>query len=475
MESNQLSPVLLIEDNTMIADCYKGFLEDEPITWTHVETGGAALKYLQKTIPQVIVLDLGLPDINGIEIIKYVKQHQLNCAIIVTTGQNAIDIVIKVMRYGIFDFLEKPVQANRLIATLNQALSVQQNRFLTNINSHSSPEKIQQYHQFIGASPPMQEIYQTIVQIAKGDATVLITGETGTGKELCADAIHQESRRQNKPFIVFNCADIPPNLMESQLFGHVKGAFTGAETARAGAALTANGGTLFLDEIGEMDLELQKKLLRFVETNRFSQLGSDKVQTVDIRLISATNRHLPTEIKEGRFREDLYYRLKTIAIHLPPLRDRGDDVLLLAQKFLKKYTIQAKKSFQGFGIRAEKLLLHCKWLGNVRQLKSCIQSIVLMNEGNFVTSEMLIAILSDDMSCEPDTITHVERPFQEKLNSFVTIKSNNIFRSFKEIEKDIILAAIQESGGNADGAAKLLKISSATIYRKKKQWLTEEN
>ena len=475
MKTKQVFPILLIEDNAMLADCYKGFLEDEPIKWAHVETGGAALKYLQKAIPTVIILDLYLPDINGIEIIKYVKQHQLNCAIIVITGQNAIDVVIKVMRYGIFDFLEKPVKANRLIATLQQALSAQKNRSHSSINSNSPSEKIQQYHQFIGASPPMQDIYQTIVQIAKGDATVLITGETGTGKELCADAIHQESLRRNKPFIVFNCADIPANLMESQLFGHVKGAFTGAETARAGAALTANGGTLFLDEIGEMDLELQKKLLRFVETNRFSQLGSDKVETVDIRLLSATNRRLPTEVKAGRFREDLYYRLKTIAIHLPPLRDRGDDVLLLAQKFLKKYTLQTGKSFQGFDIRAEKLLLHCKWPGNVRQLKSCIQCIVLMNEGHFVTSGMLIAALGDDMSCEQDTITHIERPYQDKPNSFVAIKSNNAFRSFKDIEKDIILAAMIESGGNADGAAKLLKISSATIYRKKKQWQAEKN
>jgi DNA-binding NtrC family response regulator len=224
-----------------------------------------------------------------------------------------------------------------------------------------------------------------------------------------------------------------------------------------------------------MDLELQKKLLRFVETNRFSQLGSDKVETVDIRLLSATNRHLPTEVKAGRFREDLYYRLKTIAIHLPPLRDRGDDVLFLAQKFLKEYTLQAGKYFQNFDIRAEKLFLHCKWPGNVRQLKNCVQSVVLMNEGNFVTSEMLIATLGDDISCEPDTITHIKRPYQDNPNNFVAIKSNNAFRSFKEIEKDIILAAIKESGGNMDGAANLLKMNSATIYRRKKQWQAEKN
>jgi len=464
MKTKQQIPVLLIEDDVVIAETYKAYLEDEPIKLVHVKTGNTALTHLQQTIPKVILLDLGLPDMNGIEIIKHVKQHRLNCAIIVLTAKNAVEIVVEAMRYRIFDFLEKPVQANRLIATLHQALSAQQSRSPRSVNIHSPPEKIQQYHQFIGASPPMQDIYHTIVQIANGNATVLITGETGTGKELCADAIHQESRRRRKPFIVFNCAAIPPHLMESEVFGHVKGAFSGAEKIRAGAALTANGGTLFLDEIGEMDLDLQKKLLRFVETKSFNQVGSDKKETVDIRFLFATNRHLHTEVKAGRFREDLYYRLKTITIPLPPLRDRGDDVLLLAQKFLDEYRLQAKKHFQGFDIRAERLLLHYKWPGNVRQLNGCIQSIVLMNNGNIVTSEMLIATLGDDFCYESaDTTSSPPQPA-------IAITPRLSILPLWQVEKEAIEEAIEYCSGNTTQAAELLEISRATIYNKLKKW-----
>ncbi|RKZ87253.1 MAG: sigma-54-dependent Fis family transcriptional regulator, partial [Candidatus Parabeggiatoa sp. nov. 1] len=265
MTTERHPTVLLVEDDIVAAECYKNYLEKEPINLIPVNTGKAALLHLQQAIPAAILLDLGLPDMDGIEIIKYVKQHRLSCAIIVITAEHSIDVVVKTMRYGIFNFLEKPVQTDQLITTLRQALS-NKNSYPVDFKQFiPPPEKIQQYHQFIGASPPMQEIYQIIEKIAKCDVTVFITGETGTGKELCADAIHQQSLRRDKPYIVFDCATISHDLMESQLFGHVKSAFTGADKARKGTALSANGGTLFLDEIGEMDLELQKKLLRFVE------------------------------------------------------------------------------------------------------------------------------------------------------------------------------------------------------------------
>jgi DNA-binding NtrC family response regulator len=335
-------------------------------------------------------------------------------------------------------------------------------------------KKNQQYHQLIGESPPMQDIYQTIAQVAKSNATVLIMGETGTGKELCAEAIHQESLRRKKPFVVFNCATNSSNLMDSELFGHVKGAFTGADKARKGAALSANGGTLFLDEIGEMDYELQKKLLRFVETKSFNQVGSNQLETVNIRFIFATNRHLPTEMRAGRFRDDLYYRLTTIIIQLPPLRDRGDDVLLLAQKFLDKCS--NKKKFQGFSLMAEKFLLHYKWPGNVRQLKSCIQSLVLFNEAEKVTSEMLIAAISNDTSCSADMITSLPQstePAQKLTKQTPTVailNSNNTIRTFEEIKKDVILTAIEYCNGNVKKAAKELGIGYATIYHNLQKW-----
>ena len=394
--TTELQPIVLfVEDDIVVADTYKRYLENEPIKLRHVNTGASAIKYLQQAIPVAILLDLELPDMDGIDILKYIKQHQLGCAVIVIMAENSIDVVVKIMRYRVFDFLEKPLSAERIITTLRKALHNQQLRYPIKINTnYSSLPKVRQYHKFIGTSPLMQEIYQTIGKVAKSDATVLITGESGTGKELCADAIHQESHRRNKPFIVFNCTTVPHGLMESKLFGHVKGGFTGAEN-RQGIASLANGGTLFLDEIGDMDLDLQRKLLRFVETNCFHKVGSDKLETVDIRFLWATNHNLPLEIKAGRFREDLYYRLKTITIRLPPLRQRGEDVLLLAQTFLDKYSNKAEKKFKGFGLRAEKLLLHYEWPGNVRQLQKCIEGVVLLNEDEKVTSEMLLATLVD--------------------------------------------------------------------------------
>ena len=338
----------------------------------------------------------------------------------------------------------------------------------------TSPQKIQQYHKIIWASEPMQEIYQTIIQVANSNATILITGETGTGKELCAHAIHQESQRRDKPYVIFNCAATNHNLMESELFGHVKGAFTGAECKRAGAASKANGGTLFLDEIGELDWKLQRKLLRFIETNRFHKLGADKLESVDIRILCATNRHLPTEIKAGRFREDLYYRLATVIMPLPPLRDRGDDVLLLAQKFLEKYSLQSQKKFGGFVWGAEKFLSSYKWPGNVRQLMSCIQNLVLLNDdGKKVTSEMLIAALGNDTSCLADITTSLSqstKSSQKLIPNVAILNSNNTLRTLEEIKKDVILAAIRHCDGNVMKAAGELGMGYATVYRRLREW-----
>jgi DNA-binding NtrC family response regulator len=337
-----------------------------------------------------------------------------------------------------------------------------------------SPQKIQQFHKIIWASEPMQEIYQTIIKVANSKATILITGETGTGKELCAHAIHQQSQRRDKPYVIFNCAATTNhNLMESELFGHVKGAFTGADNHLA-AASRAKGGILFLDEIGELDLKLQRKLLRFIETNRFQKLGADKLENVDIRILCATNRHLPTEIKAGRFREDLYYCLATVIMPLPPLRDRGDDVLLLAQKFLDKYSLQSQKKFGGFVWGGKKFLLSYKWPGNVRQLKSCIQNLVLLNDdGKKVTSEMLIAALGNDTSCLADITTSLSQstePSQKLIPNVAILNSNNTLRTLEEIEKDVILAAIRHCDGNVMKAATELGMGYATVYRRLREW-----
>lgn len=313
-----------------------------------------------------------------------------------------------------------------------------------------------------GTSSAMQKVYQKIEQVANSKASVLITGETGTGKEVCAHMLHQVSKYKDKPYLSINCAAIPDNLIESELFGHVKGAFTGATQNRQGIASLANGGTLFLDEIGEMNLNLQCKLLRFVETGTFYKVGSSQLEAVDIRFIWATNRDLLSEIKAKRFRQDLYYRLKVSSIHLPPLRQRGEDILLLAQKFLKEYTKQETKKFKYFTVEAEKILLDYEWPGNIRQLKNVIHNLVISYDGETITANMLLNTLTEEME-------HIDS-HQSLFTPKVTKSSSKTIFPLWQVEKNASLEAIEFCNGNVVQAAKLLGIGKTTLYRKLQKW-----
>lgn len=313
-----------------------------------------------------------------------------------------------------------------------------------------------------GTSSAMQKVYQKIEQVANSKASVLITGETGTGKEVCAHMLHQVSKYKDKPYLSINCAAIPDNLIESELFGHVKGAFTGATQNRQGIASLANGGTLFLDEIGEMNLNLQCKLLRFVETGTFYKVGSSQLEAVDIRFIWATNRDLLSEIKAKRFRQDLYYRLKVSSIHLPPLRQRREDILLLAQKFLKEYSKQETKKFKYFTEKAEKILLDYEWPGNIRQLKNVIHNLVLSYDGETITANMLLNTLTEEMQ-------HIDS-HQSLFTPKVTKSSSKTIFPLWQVEKNASLEAIEFCNGNVVQAAKLLGIGKTTLYRKLQKW-----
>lgn len=460
--------VLLVEDNVAIATSYKLILSNESILLTHLKNGNATLNYLNKRTPNVILLDLGLPDMSGMEVLKFVYEQKLKCAVIVLTVTNTVDVVVEAMRYGAFDFIEKPCQSNRLIATLRNALH--QYHLSQPVECDETTGKRQQYHDFIGASEPMQMVYQMIDSVATSKASILITGETGTGKELCAEAIYKESQRAEKPFIVCNCAAIPEELRESSLFGHVKGAFTGAISEQKGLVSQADGGTLFLDEIGELPLSTQSTLLRFVQTKTFSKVGSHKLEKVDVRLICATNRNLLTGAKAGQFREDLYHRINTIEVKLPPLRERGQDILLLAKFFLNQFTKDEQKKFLGFSAEAEKRLLTYEWPGNVRQLQNTIHNVVILNGGKVITAEMITTRMDQGdyhniatPHCIPDTDSTTK---QITPSDVITIKMG----SFKEIEKTVILKTIEYCEGNVTRAAQLLKISKATIFNKLKHY-----
>jgi len=475
--------LLIVEDNPDVTAIYKVYLRDEPCQVTYVTTGSDALAHLHKTIPDAVLLDLGLPDMNGMEILKYVYEQQLSSSVVVVTAKGSINTAVESMRYKAFDFIEKPFDSQRLLITLRNALRHQQ--LTDTVNLYKNKFERSNYYNFIGASPAMQIVYQIIENAASSKATVFITGESGTGKELCAEAIHKQSPRRDGPFIALNCAAIPKELMESEIFGHVKGAFTGAVAQRSGAAFQADGGTLFLDEIGDMNLDLQSKLLRFVQTGIVQKVGSNKPEKVDVRFICATNHDPLADVQKGLFREDLYYRLHVIPISLPALREREGDILLIAEHFLKKYTEEESKSFKSFTSETQVILLRYDWPGNVRQLQNVIHNIVVLNEGQQVSLNMLPAPLNQQQShitsigaYQPDGHTQMTSPIEPSpLTSVetvpITTNDSKTIRPLWQVEKEAIEQAIALCHGKIPKAAALLEVSPSTIYRKRQNWKTE--
>lgn len=462
-------PLLIVEDSTTLVIAYQEYLRHEPCQVTYVETGKEALTYIQKSVPDAILLDLGLPDMNGMEILKYINEQQLPSSVVVVTAQGSVDVAVEAMRLGAFDFVEKPFDGQRLLVTLRNALHHQ--RLRQRLDIYREKFFRNSFYSFIGASHAMQLVYQIIENAASSKATVFVTGESGTGKELCAEAIHRHSPRRDKPFVAINCAAIPRELIESEIFGHIKGAFTGAVAERQGASFQADTGTLFLDEIGDMDLDLQSKLLRFVQTGTVQKVGSNKLEKVDVRFICATNHDPLVDVQEGRFREDLYYRLHVIPIMLPPLREREEDILLIAREFLRKYTQEENKSFRGFTPETEAILLNYEWPGNVRQLQNVVRNIVVLNEGLEVTIDMLPAPLNYLSHKKPSIMAAATEGLPAKK---MTDLSPPVVRPLWLVEKEAIEQTIEFCDGNIPKAAALLEVSPSTIYRKRQSWETSK-
>jgi two-component system repressor protein LuxO len=450
-----------------LAELYAGYLRDEPVDVTRVGDGAGAMAYLARRPPQALLLDLKLPDMDGMDILKHVHREQMPTSVVIITGHGSVDLAVDAMRYGAFDFLEKPFTASRLKVTLRNALDRQSLTAL--VDSIKEDFQREHYHGFIGGSLKMQTVYRIIDSAAPSRATVFITGESGTGKEVCAEAIHRQSPRREAPFVALNCGAIPRDLMESEIFGHVKGAFTGALKERIGAAGQANGGTLFLDEIGEMDLELQTKLLRFVQTGSYQKVGGTRLESVDVRFICATNRDPLKQVAEGRFREDLFYRLHVIPIHLPALRERKEDILPIARYFLSRFAAEEGKAFRGIAPEVEETLVAYDWPGNVRQLQNVLRNVVVLHNGHQVTLDMLPSVLS--------TAPESERKHGNAARTGQVVSPAPEARASVKplwlLEKEAIEEAIRHCGGNIPRAAALLEVSPSTIYRKRQAWETE--
>ncbi|MFT7128567.1 MAG: two-component system repressor protein LuxO [Gammaproteobacteria bacterium] len=463
----QVTNILLVEDSPSLAAVYEGYLRQTDYKMIAVDTGAKALEVLEESVQDLVLLDLRLPDISGMELLKIIHERGLGCAVVIITAHGSIDLAIESMRFGASDFLTKPFDAARLRVTITNTL---EKRRLTDIvTRYKNTFDRDHFHRFIGASLPMQAIFRIIESAGPSSATIFISGESGTGKELCAEAVHKESPRCKKAFVAINCAAIPRDLMESEVFGHVKGAFTGAVSNREGAAKQADGGTLFLDEVCEMNLELQSKLLRFIQTGRFQRVGADKEEQVDIRIVCATNRSPLEEVKAGRFREDLYYRLNVIPIQLPPLRDRVDDIGLIAGKLLQRISQDENKGFVRFSTEVEELFSSYSWPGNVRELENTIRNIVVLNSGEQVNLDMLPLGFSPNSHVGGDEVSEPKAPI-ESLVDVVSPSALSDIRALWLEERDVIERAILLCEGNIPKAAALLDISPSTIYRKRLSW-----
>lgn len=504
--------VLLVEDSTSLAILYKQYVKDEPYDIFHVETGRDAIQFIERSKPQLIILDLKLPDMSGEDVLDWINQNDIPTSVIIATAHGSVDLAVNLIQKGAEDFLEKPINADRLKTSV--ALHLKRAKLEDLVENIQSTFDRHNYHGFIGSSLPMQAVYKTIDAVAPTSASVFIVGESGTGKEVCAEAVHRQSDRRDKPFIAINCGAIPRDLMESEIFGHVKGAFTGATTDRKGAATLAHGGTLFLDELCEMELEMQKKLLRFLQTGTYTPLGGTKEMKVDVRIICATNRDPLKEVEEGRFREDLYYRVHVVPIDMPPLRERGSDIVTLAKHFLTTYAKEDKKKFSNIDTEAQHVIKHYEWPGNVRQLQNIIRNIVVLNNDEKVTVAHLPAQLTQKKT-QARTVTpvHVEssspssnlnghnapamqtppiepvQPVQEvpaqQTQPTVGVETpshslspyfnaDGSIRPMWQVEREAIQNAIAYCDGNVLNAAVMLELSPSTVYRKKQAWEADE-
>jgi two-component system, repressor protein LuxO len=457
--------ILLVEDMLPLTTVYLQYLRAIGLPVIAVDTGTKCLAEFVKCPPKVLILDLGLPDSEGLGILTRIRAEHPETSVIVITGNASLGTAIEAMRMGAFDYVVKPLNAERLCTTVRNALARAAPK------QEISPLKAGQlrdtFYGFYGASAPMQLVYRMIESAAPSQATVFITGESGTGKELCASAIHNASDRAKKTFVPINCAAIPHGLMESEIFGHVKGAFSGATSDRVGAAMEADGGTLFLDEICEMEFDLQAKLLRLIQTGSYQRVGSSKTEHANLRVVCATNRDPKTEVAEGRFREDLYYRLHVIPMQLPPLRDRGDDIMLIANRMLARFSKEENKEFMAFSAEAEEKITNYNWPGNIRELQNALRNAVVLNHGKIVEKTMLPTWIENNQP-------KFQLPVRPAASDNIAFKSNETFSNPRaqllplwQIERDAIMNALRICDGNVTRAAAYLEIGASTLYRKK--------
>ncbi len=440
--------ILVVDDEEIVRESLSNWLLEDGYDVVAVESGFIAIEKVKKGNWNILLVDLKMPGMDGLQVLEEVKKLKPDIPVIIITAYATVDTAVKAMKDGAYDYLVKPFNPEELSISIKKIIVEQRLRKEVSYLRKELKKQFQ-LQDMISKSCKMQEIFELVRTVAKSNSTVLIQGESGTGKELLARALLGESSRGEKPFVAVSCAALTESLLESELFGHEKGAFTGAESLKKGKFEMAHGGTLFLDEIGDISTKLQLDLLRVLEQRELRRVGGTELISVDVRIIASTNKDLKKAMEEGRFRDDLYYRLNVILIWLPPLRERKEDIPLLVEHFLEKFNIEMGKKIEKVSEEAMDILIKYSWPGNVRELKNAIERAVVVTSGNLIMAKEL------SLSFEKD------------------LKNSSNDRSLKSAERKHILDVLRENNWNIQGSAKVLGIDRVTLYNKIKRYKIE--
>ena len=450
--------ILIVDDEKNIREIFSLLLEEQGYSVQKAKNGEEGLRKAENFSPDVVLLDMNLPDLSGIDVLTKMKESLPAIQVIIITAFGTIKTAVEATKLGAYDYLEKPIDNDELLLSISRALEVKK---LRNEVDHLRSELSARYRfeNIIGTSSRMNSIFQMMDKITRVDGTVLITGQSGTGKELVARAIHFNSPRKESPFVVVNCGAIPKDLIESEFFGHIKGAFTDAKSEKTGKFELAQKGTIFLDEVGELSLEAQVKLLRALGEREIVKVGGTEVIPIDVRVIAATNKNLEQDIKAGGFREDLYWRLAVLSIHLPPLKDRKEDIPLLCDHFIDKLNTELGKEIEGISPNTMKLLIDYLWPGNIREMESVIYEAIVLSDSLVIEEGNLPLRIRANTSLQDESLPGEKKPMSATVHSMT-----------EQVEKDLIQKALEESGGNRTKAAEELGISRKTLFNKMVQY-----
>lgn len=460
-----MGTILIVDDDTQLRQSFDKLLTEEGHAVRTAPSGEAAIASVRESVPDLVVMDVRLPGITGLETFSIIREFEPKLPVIVMTAFGTTETAIEATKLGAYEYVLKPFEVPDILALIDQALEA--GRFMRSRVEMDTVPETTAADAIVGRSKAMQELYKAIGRVAPTDATVLIRGESGTGKELVARAIYHHSLRAEKPFLVINCVAIPETLLESELFGYEKGAFTGAVSRRVGKIQQAHGGTIFLDEIGDMPFSIQAKILRLLQEKRIERLGGREPIPVDVRIIAATNRDLEAALTEGRFREDLYYRLKVVTLQLPPLRDRLEDIPILADYFLVRFAAEMGISHHAMGKEAKALLSSHPWQGNVRELSNTIQKALIFSRGGPINLEDISrAIGSERLSGDADD--PVDETIRQWVRGSLTSgTTKDTFTALMDHFATVLIAeALKIAGGNRSRAAEILGMSRPTLLSK---------